>query len=376
MLPCPAQAEFSARVQLVEDSERFFPRTYTLPDEHSQLIEYDTAHKPDAWVSGQPIKLAIPTAAAAATVTVTVTETLMHMVRLYTHVYIQVIKPAYGSGGLGLQVVANLSAVTKDQSGLIVQRYIASPLLLDGRKFSVRLYAVRSPPLSSRCCGQSHSSSTVRVLLWHYSDSIPGSNCLACGSHLLYARVVVAWLGLAGTPVNERQAVTSVVPLRVHLYTNGYALLCSADYEHGPAHYDDQTMQFSNAARASLDPTYTTMTEEQEQEEKKGPSELKQGEKVAGMGMDVVGTGQRRTVAWLSQHAKASGVDFNAVWAKMRMAVIHAVLAAEGPLAQGWAQLEQGGMSSPPQRFVLPKILGVRQNDHSLLYPTRGPARL
>jgi hypothetical protein len=57
-----------------------------------------------------------------------------------------VVKPAYGTGGLGLQVLADLSAIAKadvkEQSGLIVQQYIASPLLLDSRKFSVRLYAV------------------------------------------------------------------------------------------------------------------------------------------------------------------------------------------------------------------------------------------
>ena len=56
------------------------------------------------------------------------------------------VKPAYGTGGLGLQVLADLSTVkngdVKEQSGLIVQQYIASPLLLDNRKFSVRLYAV------------------------------------------------------------------------------------------------------------------------------------------------------------------------------------------------------------------------------------------
>ena len=44
------QAEFAARIQLVEDSEKFFPRTYKLPDERKKLIEYDADRKPEAWV--------------------------------------------------------------------------------------------------------------------------------------------------------------------------------------------------------------------------------------------------------------------------------------------------------------------------------------
>ena len=105
------KAEFAMRMSAVEESERVFPPTYALPDGYNALVAYDAAHKPDGWV----------------------------------------VKPAYGSGGLGLQVVANLSSVTKDQAGFVVQRYITSPLLLDRRKFSVRLYAVRSnSPLSLR----------------------------------------------------------------------------------------------------------------------------------------------------------------------------------------------------------------------------------
>lgn len=140
--------------------------------------------------------------------------------------------------------------------------------------------------------------------------------------------------------------MTSIVPLRVHLYRNGYALLCSADYKHGPAHFADKSMQFSNAARASVDPSYTT-----EERSELTPEKLLEEE--------IVGTGQRRTVAWLSQHAASSGVDFNTVWDKMRMAVIHAVLAAEGTLAQSWTRVEQGGIPPAAKRFVLPKILGV-----------------
>jgi hypothetical protein len=60
----------------------------------------------------------------------------------------QVVKPAYGTGGLGLEVLADLSTVengdVEEQSGLIVQQYISSPLLLNNRKFSVRLYVVSS----------------------------------------------------------------------------------------------------------------------------------------------------------------------------------------------------------------------------------------
>ena len=44
------QAEFAARIQVVEDSEKFFPRTYKLPDERKKLIEYDADRKPEAWV--------------------------------------------------------------------------------------------------------------------------------------------------------------------------------------------------------------------------------------------------------------------------------------------------------------------------------------
>lgn len=109
-------------------------------------------------------------------------------------------------------------------------------------------------------------------------------------------------------------------------------------------------MHFSNAARASLEPGYTV----------EKPSDLD-----SAAGMEIVGTGQRRTVAWLSQHAASVGVDFSTVWARMRTAVVHAVLAAEGPLAEGWRKLESGGMASSAQRFILPKILGVSQLAHA-----------
>lgn len=140
--------------------------------------------------------------------------------------------------------------------------------------------------------------------------------------------------------------MTSVVPLRVHLYGNGYVLLCSADYKHGSAHYADKSMQFSNAARASVDPSYTA-----EEASELTPEQLLEEQ--------VVGTGQRRTVAWLSKHAALSGVDFNMVWDEMRMAVVQAVLAAEGTLAQSWTKLEQAGIPPAAKRFILPKVLGV-----------------
>ena len=160
--------------------------------------------------------------------------------------------------------------------------------------------------------------------------------------------------------------MTSVVPLRVHIYTNGYVLLCSSDYKAGPDHYEDRAMQFSNAARASLEPGYTV-----EKPPKRAGIDV---EVDSAAGMEIVGTGQRRTVAWLSQHASAVGVDFNTVWARMRMAVVHAVLAAEGPLAEGWGKIESGGMASSAQRFILPKVLGVKftsQPAHALYVALR-----
>ena len=233
------KATFATRMGQIPDALRSLPTTFVLPDDYDELVAADKQRR-SSWV----------------------------------------IKPAYGSGGLGLRIVANLSSVEEGQAGFVVQRYIDSPLLLDGRKFSVRLYA----------------------------------------------------------------AVTSVVPLRVHLYTNGYALLCSTPYQPGPAHFDDGSMQFSNAARAALEPTYAAQV----------------AEPASSGGMEVVGVGQRRTVAWLSQHAAAHNIDFNAVWAKMRSAVIHAVLATEGPLAASWTKLaEGGGGAGARQRFLLPKILGV-----------------
>ena len=49
-------------------------------------------------------------------------------------------------------MLADLSTVengdVKEQSGLIVQQYITSPLLLNNRKFSVRLYAVSCADMS------------------------------------------------------------------------------------------------------------------------------------------------------------------------------------------------------------------------------------
>ena len=90
----------------------------------------------------------------------------------------QVVKPAYGTGGLGLQVLADLSTVkngdVKEQSSLIVQQYIASPLLLDNRKFSVRLYAVSFADVpqflsstASACagCTSRHTASSQAVAI-------------------------------------------------------------------------------------------------------------------------------------------------------------------------------------------------------------------
>lgn len=52
-----------------------------------------------------------------------------------------IVKPVRGSGGQGIQVIGD-AAEALDRAEVVVQRYIADPLLIDGRKGHARVYAL------------------------------------------------------------------------------------------------------------------------------------------------------------------------------------------------------------------------------------------
>eukprot|EP01045_Picozoa_sp_COSAG04_P007299 COSAG04_NODE_379_length_15473_cov_3.329322_8_plen_120_part_00 len=54
-----------------------------------------------------------------------------------------ILKPSSGSHGLGCRLVTRLSEVRPWlDSGVVVQKYVESPALIDGRKFDVRLWVL------------------------------------------------------------------------------------------------------------------------------------------------------------------------------------------------------------------------------------------
>ena len=53
-----------------------------------------------------------------------------------------VYKPAYGGQGLGVSIVKDASELTDTSSEWVVQEYIKRPLLIDNRKFTIRLYCL------------------------------------------------------------------------------------------------------------------------------------------------------------------------------------------------------------------------------------------
>jgi len=52
---------------------------------------------------------------------------------------IYILKPPDGAEGRGIRVISKLDQVPKDKA-LLLQRYIQNPLLIDGRKFDLRIY--------------------------------------------------------------------------------------------------------------------------------------------------------------------------------------------------------------------------------------------
>ena len=53
-----------------------------------------------------------------------------------------IVKPTAGSSGRGIYLIANETQIGKDETGVVIQRYVDNPLLLDGHKFDMRVYAL------------------------------------------------------------------------------------------------------------------------------------------------------------------------------------------------------------------------------------------
>ena len=226
------------------------------------------------------------------------------------HAATYILKPEAGSQGKGIFLVRRPEHLAKrydGTAGFVAQEYIPNPLLVQGRKFDLRLYVL----------------------------------------------------------------VTSVSPLRVFLFDDGLVRLCAAPYRQPTAsnlgsaqvHLTNVainrpkpgtgTPTMPTSARAEGSPLADAPRASGASASTAGPrSSDKTSHSRAGAALDD-DSGLKRSVHWLLGHLQDRGIDSAAVWARVADAVNKAVLAAEPELDHAYRSCSPSGSSGTQQCFEL-----------------------
>ncbi|AFZ79935.1 tubulin-tyrosine ligase family member protein [Theileria equi strain WA] len=106
----------------------------------------------------------------------TIPRDMKHIVNLLDYKIPFILKPSGGSMGQGVRVATVPEDVTDDLNDYIAQEYIANPLLLDGKKFDIRIYILLTGTFEDFSAFISKSS-LVRVCTAFYEYPSANNSC-------------------------------------------------------------------------------------------------------------------------------------------------------------------------------------------------------
>ena len=257
-----------------------------------------------------------------------------------------IMKPVGSSRGRGISILNDISGVSYGEA-MVIQRYVAQPLLLDGFKFDLRRYNPLASPYQ------------------------PLTITLPSPYHYLTITLPPLRFDL-----RLYVLVTSFNPLEAYLYTEGFGRFTNEPYSLDAASLQNLYVHLTNASIQKDHPSMAAHAEQAEQAEQAAQAE-QAGQTAPPKGLY---GGSKSSLAQLRQRLEAAGVDYSHMWARVTELVLRTLLAVHAaipllttyysPLTTHYSPLTTHHSPLTPHRSPLTATLTAH---HSPLTTHRSP---
>jgi hypothetical protein len=209
-----------------------------------------------------------------------------------------IMKPVGSSRGRGISILNDISGVSYGEA-MVIQRYVAQPLLLDGFKFDLRRYNPLASPYQPLTI-------TLPSPYHHLTITLPPLR--------FDLRLYVL--------------VTSFNPLEAYLYTEGFGRFTNEPYSLDAASLQNLYVHLTNASIQKDHPSMAAHAEQAEQAEQAAQAE-QAGQTAPPKGLY---GGSKSSLAQLRQRLEAAGVDYSHMWARVTELVLRTLLAVHAAI--------------------------------------------
>ena len=209
-----------------------------------------------------------------------------------------IMKPVGSSRGRGISILNDISGVSYGEA-MVIQRYVAQPLLLDGFKFDLRRYNPLASPYQ------------------------PLTITLPSPYHYLTITLPPLRFDL-----RLYVLVTSFNPLEAYLYTEGFGRFTNEPYSLDVASLQNLYVHLTNASIQKDHPSMAAHAEQAEQAEQAAQAE-QAGQTAPPKGLY---GGSKSSLAQLRQRLEAAGVDYSHMWARVTELVLRTLLAVHAAI--------------------------------------------
>jgi hypothetical protein len=209
-----------------------------------------------------------------------------------------IMKPVGSSRGRGISILNDISGVSYGEA-MVIQRYVAQPLLLDGFKFDLRRYNPLASPYQ------------------------PLTITLPSPYHYLTITLPPLRFDL-----RLYVLVTSFNPLEAYLYTEGFGRFTNEPYSLDAASLQNLYVHLTNASIQKDHPSMAAHAEQAEQAEQAAQAE-QAGQTAPPKGLY---GGSKSSLAQLRQRLEAAGVDYSHMWARVTELVLRTLLAVHAAI--------------------------------------------